>query len=200
MTHNKIRTALMDSTVKIVARDGLDKLTTRSIASECGLHDTYIYRYFLDKEDLLMRTFLREDKALTNHMLEQIRGADLEGTHFREKLELIWIPTWRLLIENPEMCKFYVRYYYSTYFEDATEEFRHENREIMDVFKKFFDADFDVEMLYHYNIDTMLHMAMRVAIGEMENNEELEKEVFELIYSINLVFTKKLENLKKLWK
>ena len=49
MTQNRIRTALMDATVKVVARDGLEKLTTRSIANECELHDTYIYRYFLDK-------------------------------------------------------------------------------------------------------------------------------------------------------
>lgn len=59
MTYSKVRNQLMDGVIKVVARDGFDKLTTRSIASECGLHDTYIYRYFLDKEDLMRRAFIR---------------------------------------------------------------------------------------------------------------------------------------------
>jgi AcrR family transcriptional regulator len=106
----------MDATVQVVAREGLEKLTTRSIASECDLHDTYIYRYFLSKEDLLKRTFLREDKLLNDIILERMKNTDLSEMHFREKLELIWFDTWKLFVENPDRCKFYVRYYYSLFF------------------------------------------------------------------------------------
>ena len=197
MTHNRIRTALMDATVQVVAREGLEKLTTRSIASECDLHDTYIYRYFLSKEDLLKRTFLREDKLLNDIILERMKNTDLSEMHFREKLELIWFDTWKLFVENPEKCKFYVRYYYSPYFQDAVEEYKEENKELLKRFKSFFDTDMDVEILYHYNIHTLLHMAMRVATGELEKTEKVKEEIFELIYSINLVFTKKLEKLAK---
>ena len=197
MTQNRIRTALMDATVKVVARDGLEKLTTRSIANECELHDTYIYRYFLDKEDLLKRTFLREDKLLNDIIFERIRNTDLEGLHFREKFELIWMDAWDLFIENPDKCKFYVRYYFSLYFQDTVREYKEGNKELMEIFKSFFDIDTDVAMLYHYNIDTLLHMAMRVSIGELENTEELKREIFELIYSINIVFTKRLEKLMR---
>ena len=197
MTHNRIRTALMDATVKIVAEDGLEKLTTRSIASECDLHDAYIYRYFIDKDDLLKRTFLREDKLLNDIILERIRNTNLDELHFREKLELMWMDTWDLFIDNPDKCKFYVRYYYSTNFQDAIDEYKEGNKELISTFKTFFKTDLDVEMLYHYNIDTLLHMAMRVAIGELENTETVKREIFELIYSINLIFTKKLEKVKK---
>ncbi|MBR5516754.1 MAG: TetR/AcrR family transcriptional regulator [Firmicutes bacterium] len=197
MTHNRIRTALMDATISVVARDGIEKLTTRSIASECELHDTYIYRYFIDKDDLLKRTFLREDKLLNNIMLERINNTDLEGLHFRDKLELIWMDAWNLFMDNPDKCKFYVRYYYSEYFQDTVDEYRAENKALMNLFRSFFDIDTDVSMLYHYNIDTLLHMAMRVAIGELDNTEQLKSEIFELVYSINLVFTKKLEKLMR---
>ena len=196
MTHNKIRTALMDATVKIVARDGLEKLTTRSIANECGLHDTYIYRYFLDKEDLLQRTFLRQDHILNELILENMKDVDVTGLHFKEKLKLVWMPAWKLLINNKDECKFYVRYYYSPYFENAAEEFKEDNRALMDVFKSFFDTNIDVDMLYHYNIDTLLHMAMRVATGEMDYRETLDEEIFELIYSINTIFTNRVEKIK----
>ena len=187
----------MDATISVVARDGIEKLTTRSIASECELHDTYIYRYFIDKDDLLKRTFLREDKLLNNIMLERINNTDLEGLHFRDKLELIWMDAWNLFMDNPDKCKFYVRYYYSEYFQDTVDEYRAENKALMNLFRSFFDIDTDVSMLYHYNIDTLLHMAMRVAIGELDNTEQLKSEIFELVYSINLVFTKKLEKLMR---
>ena len=189
MTQNRIRTALMDATVKCVARDGLDKLTTRSIASECELHDTYIYRYFIDKDDLLKRTFIREDQKMIELMLESASRVDTENLSFRENLRLLWMPAWDYLMEHPNECKFYVRYYYSVHFEkDALEEFKDNNEALKDKFRKIFFDNKEIEFLFHYNIDTMLHLTMRIATGEIENDENVRDEVFELMYSVNKVY------------
>lgn len=189
MTQNRIRTALMDATVKCVARDGLDKLTTRSIASECELHDTYIYRYFIDKDDLLKRTFIREDQKMIELMLESASKVDTENLSFRENLRLLWMPAWDYLMEHPNECKFYVRYYYSVHFEkDALEEFKDNNEALKAKFRKIFFDNKEIEFLFHYNIDTMLHLTMRIATGEIENDENIRDEVFELMYSVNKVY------------
>ena len=189
MTQNRIRTALMDATVKCVARDGLDKLTTRSIASECELHDTYIYRYFIDKDDLLKRTFIREDQKMIELMLESATKVDTENLSFRENLRLLWMPAWDYLMEHPDECKFYVRYYYSVHFEkDALEEFKDNNEALKAKFRKIFFDNKEIEFLFHYNIDTMLHLTMRIATGEIENDENVREEVFELMYSVNKVY------------
>ena len=76
----------MDSSIKVEAREGLDKLTTRSIASECDLHDAYIYRYFIDKDDLLKKAFLREDRVLTEKIMSNAGVFEMEGLSFRERL------------------------------------------------------------------------------------------------------------------
>lgn len=51
------RQAFIEGTVRVVARDGLDKTTTKAIATEAGLSEAYIYRCFESKEALLCAAF-----------------------------------------------------------------------------------------------------------------------------------------------
>lgn len=55
--------AFIEGTVRVVARDGLDKTTTKAIATEAGLSEAYIYRCFESKEALLCAAFHMEDVA-----------------------------------------------------------------------------------------------------------------------------------------
>lgn len=191
MTQNRIRNALMDGAIKVVARDGLEKITTRSIASECDLHDAYIYRYFIDKDDLLMKTFIREDKAMTARIKENLEKSDLKGKSIEEVLRAIVMPIWEFLMENEDVCKFYVRYYYSIHFEkDAIEEFREDNRTLRGIFEDLFPQGADLELMFHYHMDTLLNIAMKVATDEIEKTPDIGERVFKLLYSVTKVFLK----------
>lgn len=191
MTQNRIRNALMDGAIKVVARDGLEKITTRSIASECDLHDAYIYRYFIDKDDLLMRTFIREDKAMTARIKENLEKSDLKGKSIEEVLRTIVMPIWEFLMENEDVCKFYVRYYYSIHFEkDAIEEFREDNRTLRGTFEDLFPQGADLELMFHYHMDTLLNIAMKVTTDEIEKTPDIGERVFKLLYSVTKVFLK----------
>ena len=53
--------AFIEGTVRVVARDGLDKTTTKAIATEAGLSEAYTYRCFESKEALLCAAFHIED-------------------------------------------------------------------------------------------------------------------------------------------
>lgn len=57
------RQAFIEGTVRVVARDGLGKTTTKAIATEAGLSEAYIYRCFESKEALLCAAFHMEDVA-----------------------------------------------------------------------------------------------------------------------------------------
>lgn len=195
MTQTRIRNALMDSAIKVVARDGLDKLTTRSIAGECDLHDAYIYRYFIDKEDLLKRAFLREDKALTDKIIESVNHVETGTDNFRDILKAILMPIWDYLMVNEDVCKFYVRYYYSVHFEkDALEEFKEDNRRLKSVLETYLPEGADIELIFQYNMDTMLHMAIKTTTGEIEKTTDIRERVFHLLYSVTKVFLS-VENL-----
>lgn len=61
-----VASALIDSTVRVIARDGLDKASVRTISSDCQVPNPYIYQFFKDKDDLLISTFTREDTKLAD--------------------------------------------------------------------------------------------------------------------------------------
>ena len=46
MTQEEMKLALLGSTIRVIARNGLDKTTTRAIATEANLNEAYIYRLF----------------------------------------------------------------------------------------------------------------------------------------------------------
>jgi AcrR family transcriptional regulator len=78
------RRAILEAVITCIERDGIDRLTTRSIAAEAGANIASINYHFRTKEDLVA-------EALTmtiNHMLEDVFveiGA--EGITFPEILE-----------------------------------------------------------------------------------------------------------------
>ena len=99
------------------------------------------------------------------------------------------MPAWEHLMENPDVCKFYVRYYYSVHYEnDAIEEFKANNLELKRKFASLLPDGTDVEMIFQYNVDTLLHLAMKVTSGEIENTEDMPERVFHLLYSVNMAF------------
>lgn len=57
---------LLNSTVRVIARNGLDKASVRIISADCNMPNPYIYQFFKDKDDLFVRAFEREDAALAS--------------------------------------------------------------------------------------------------------------------------------------
>lgn len=59
MEVQEMRQVFIDSAVRVVARDGLEKATTKAIAAEAGLNEAYIYKCFAGKDELLSEAFYR---------------------------------------------------------------------------------------------------------------------------------------------
>ena len=46
MKHYNVKERLIEATIRVIAAEGMDKTTTKIIAKEAGLFETYIYQYF----------------------------------------------------------------------------------------------------------------------------------------------------------
>lgn len=57
MKQDETRRMLIDGTIHVIARDGLDKATTKQIGLETSINEAYIYRCFAGKEDMFAKTF-----------------------------------------------------------------------------------------------------------------------------------------------
>ena len=66
MEQESMKQAFMECAVRVVARDGMEKATTKAIAAEAKLNEAYIYKCFSNKDELLSAALHMEDVRLAN--------------------------------------------------------------------------------------------------------------------------------------
>ena len=86
------RELLQDAAVLVVARDGLDHATTKSIAAEVACNEVYIYRNFGSKEGLLQAAFNRADIGFVQNVLKHIDVMDEADRSLEERCHALWDP------------------------------------------------------------------------------------------------------------
>lgn len=176
--------AFIEGTVRVVARDGLDKTTMKAIATEAGLSEAYIYRCFESKEALLCAAFHMEVVAFAYFLKQNLVGIHIQNTPWKDRAFQLWSASWRFILGRRDDCLFYLRYYYSancrTY---AYEEHLQCFQELFAAVEQTFKPEANVNMLLHQVFDTMLSFAARVLGGEMPDNDATTQWAFEQIYS-----------------
>ena len=101
--------AFIEGTIRVVARDGLDKTTTKAIATEAGLSEAYIYRCFESKEALLCAAFHMEDVAFAYFLKQNLVGMHIQNTPWKDRAFQLWSASWRFILGRRDDCLFYLR-------------------------------------------------------------------------------------------
>ena len=178
------RQVFIESAVRVVARDGLDKATTKAIAADAGLNEANIYRCFESKEDLLCAAFHMEDVNFAYFLKQNLHVMHVQNTTWKDRALQLWSVRWRFILERRDDCLFYLRYYYSancrTY---AYEEHLQCFQELFAAVEQTFEAEANVNMVLHQVYDTMLSFAARVLGGEMPDDDVTTQWAFDQIYS-----------------
>lgn len=184
MEQHSMKQTFIESAVRVVARDGLEKATTKAIDAEAGLNEAYIYKCFSGKDDLLSNAFRQEDEnfaALLRNTLPVMRMA---GLTWNERVFQLWKLSLEFILEKESDCLFYLRYYYSAncriYACDTHLKCFHA---LIERTKPTLKPGTNVDMLVHQIFNIMLAFASRVMGGEMENSEATTQWAFEQIYS-----------------
>lgn len=174
---------LIDSTIKVIAEEGLDKATTRSICSLTGTNEAYIYRYYKDKEDLFAKAFAELDEELLAAAMHHFSLLTDPSSDRMTRARTFYFAIWRFLLGNREKCLAYLRYYYSPYFikYSADEQLRRYTH-FINCLKPVFLEEADVRMILSYILNTMLNFAKKVFDGEVPDDEDTEEHVFRLIF------------------
>lgn len=81
----EMRQVFIDSAVRVVARDGLEKTTTKAIASEAKLNEAYIYKCFSGKDDLLSAALHMEDVNFANLLQKTLPVMHMPGLSWKER-------------------------------------------------------------------------------------------------------------------
>lgn len=176
---------LIDSTVKVIARDGFDKATTRNIAGECGIPDAYIYSYFKDKEELFARAFEEIDASLHIRVKQTLAAVRLSGVSLETYLPVVLASFWKYLISYPELCRFYVQYYYSPYYSKYSAASHLKTWQLLlEKSADEFRTGTDVRAVLRLTLNTALGLAIKTLNDGKQDDEKTARDCFEMIYNI----------------
>ena len=197
MKHHDVEERLIARTISVIAEDGLERTTTKSIVKGTDINEAYIYRFFEDKDDLLRKTFVALDKELVLVSLSAVSALTEADRSIQEKARTLFRIVWRFLLGNSERCLAYIRLYYSPYFKkyliaDHTARFQ----PLVDMFATRLLSESNVWMILNHVLNVMLDFAVKVFNGEVPDNDDTEEHVFRLVYrSVEQYFKKEEESL-----
>lgn len=183
-THEQQKKALMEGTIQAVVDDGIVNATARTIGAISGVNEVYIYRYFKNKNDLLAKTFDYIDTELLNIILDNFSVIDYESIDYIDRCRLLFDKCWYFVMKNPKWSLFYIRYYYSTAFQDYSSEDHMRRYEVLiEKMKPACHRDANVETVLHHVLDTLLGQA-RKQIVYPQDEAQAKDDTFWLIYSV----------------
>ena len=180
--HNQIRQALIEGVITVVSDHGLEGLTTRKIAEACGQNEAYIYRYFFNVSDLLQKAFFTiEDRYFTDVTL-RLKQLLAAGYNSAEVLKQEFTYCWKYATDSPAECKFYNRYYNSSYFtEDVRDKHDITLIDFTQALRSLFKPGTDIDKIFHHVFVCLLDYANKIAMGVMANDENDIKETYEML-------------------
>ena len=177
------RELLLDAVVRVAARDGLDRTTTKLIAAEVPCNEVYIYRNFGSKDALLQAAFIRTDLRFVQTVLKNMDVMDVPGQPLEQRCRALWEPVWRFCLAQPDDIRFYLRYYYSAQFLVSAHELHHRNyQQLQACLSRYFVSAHDSWLLMAHIFETILSFVSHVLCGDLQDTPELEEQVFSLIF------------------
>lgn len=100
LPHNDVAIRILRATDALMARDGVQKLSTHKIAKEAGVSVGTIYLYFRDKDDLLNQLVLH----LFNEYHHCLRNVDVNLSLF-DTYRQLWLASWEFMQSNPNIVR-----------------------------------------------------------------------------------------------
>ena len=175
---------LIEKTIEVIAKVGLEKTTTKAITAGTGINEAYIYRYFADKEDLLVKTFIKLDEELLEQTLQHISVMYVQELEYKLRCRIYFDAIWKFLLNSKEKCLAFIRYFYSPYFTKLSAE-DHKKRflPLVEKFKDAFIEEADVWMILNHILNVLLAFAVMVHNDQMSPEDDYAEHVFRVIYA-----------------
>ena len=84
--HGNLKNTLLEAAVSLISQDGLENLSLRRLAAQCGVSHNAIYRHFDGKEQLIdaCRTYVMRE--LTGTLEQALSGLDESQPQTMEQL------------------------------------------------------------------------------------------------------------------
>ncbi len=194
MKREEFRQRLIDGTIHVIAKDGLDKASAKQIEIQTGINVVYIYRCFKDKEDMFVKTFETLDEELVRKAMQHVPVMYMQDIEYETRCWAFFTFIWKFLLGNQDKCLTFIRYYYSPYFNQySAESHKKRYKPLVEKFKDAFRDEANVWMILNYILNVMLDFAVKVFDGAVPDNDDTAEHVFRLIYASVRQYFRKAE-------
>ena len=180
---------LMNTTYVVVAENGIDTFSMKTVTTRLGVSEGLIYKYFDTREGLLFKSFVTFQKEITE-VIKESSSLDLKGETVAEKRERCWKTYYKFLLESNYKSLFYFEYRwsyrYAEYLRLMNDAEKDEYTEQMEEFAKALlghpvqtDADRDSISWIVENTGLFVKKSL---LGDMRKDEESMHRVFRRIF------------------
>lgn len=184
MKREETRQKLIDGTIRVIAKEGLDKASTKQIGLTTSTNEAYIYRCFEDKEDMFARAFDALDEELLSKTMQHVEVMYRPDMEFVQRGRSYFFAVWKFLLGNRDKCLTYMQYFYSPYFTKySAEDHKKRFMPLVDKFSGAFKDEADIWMILNHILNVMLDFAVKVHNGQMSGSDDYAEHVFRVIYA-----------------
>jgi AcrR family transcriptional regulator len=184
MKREECRQKLIDGTIHVIAREGLDKASTKLIGQTTSTNEAYIYRCFNDKEDMFAKAFDTLDEELLSKTMKHVEVMYQANMAFELRCRSYFFAIWDFLIGNRDRCLAYMQYFYSPYFiKYSAEDHKKRFAPLVTKFRAAFKDEADVWMILNHILNVALDFSVKVHNNQMPDSDDYSEHVFRVIYA-----------------
>lgn len=184
MKTEDMRLTLIHSAIHTISEAGIDRATTKLLATTARVNEAYIYRIFGGKEELFEEAFLYIDKQFASHLLKCFKTVVGKSDTIKSAFRKLFSQVWDFALNDKERCSFFIRYYYSRYYSIDYSKTREKlYSKVILLIKDIFKADANTWWLLNHMLDVVFSSAVKVLRDEIPNNEQTEEKIFLLLYA-----------------
>ena len=185
MKREEAERIIMDTTMKLIAKNGLASFSMRQITDECGINESLMYRYFETRENLLKKCY----EELYHKIIAVHKDVDIEKLKNGEVVEAfhkMYIEMINLLISEDYRTLFY--YEYCEYLNvKADKDIFEKNTVLKDLMYELKESvsttitDKEGRILIYYIADVTSCFAKRIIRKNLPNNDETKEYIWRIL-------------------
>ena len=103
---------LMNTTYVVVAENGIDTFSMKTVTSRLGVSEGLIYKYFDTREGLLLKSFVAFENQIAQYLNTSLE-LNPDGESREERRERIWKEYYKFFLNNNYKSLFYFEYRWS---------------------------------------------------------------------------------------
>ena len=178
----------MNTTYVVVAENGIDTFSMKTVTTRLGVSEGLIYKYFDTREGLLFKSFVSFQKEIEATVLEKTANA-VEGETAYEKRERVWKEVFEFLLESNYKSLFYYEYRWSYRYNEYLKLMESSEEEYRLGLKRFGEALLGRPIRTHADQDAVNWIVentgfavKKALLGEMKKDEETIHKIYNRIF------------------